>query len=49
MASTGYFDALDGAVKGVKSAFEREGINIPFPIRTVYMEQVAEQGRKVAG
>jgi small conductance mechanosensitive channel len=41
MASTGYFDALDGAVKGVKSAFERDGINIPFPIRTVYMEQVA--------
>lgn len=34
-----YFAALDGAVKGIKTAFEREGINIPFPIRTVYWQQ----------
>lgn len=33
---TGYFDALDSVVKGIKSAFDREQINIPFPIRTVY-------------
>jgi small-conductance mechanosensitive channel len=42
MAVAGYFGALDGAVKGVKAAFERQGINIPFPIRTVYMEKAAE-------
>jgi len=42
MAVTGYFGALDGAVKGVKAAFERQGINIPFPIRTVYMEKAAD-------
>jgi len=34
-----YFDTVDAATKGVKAAFDREGINIPFPIRTVYMEQ----------
>ena len=32
-----YFDTLDAAMKGVKRAFNRAGINIPFPIRTVYM------------
>ena len=37
---THYFAAQDGAVKGLKLAFEKEGINIPFPIRTVYMEQL---------
>lgn len=35
----GYFGSLDAIVKGIKTAFDREGINIPFPIRTVYMEQ----------
>jgi small-conductance mechanosensitive channel len=35
------FAVLDEAVKGIKVAFEKEGINIPFPIRTVYMEQMA--------
>jgi small conductance mechanosensitive channel len=35
----GYFPTLDGAVKGIKTAFEKEGINIPFPIRTVYVQQ----------
>ena len=34
-----YFETLDAITKGVKEAFDREGINIPFPIRTVYMEQ----------
>jgi small conductance mechanosensitive channel len=34
-----YFDTLDAATKGVKEAFDREGINIPFPIRTVFMQQ----------
>jgi small conductance mechanosensitive channel len=34
----GYWPTLDGAVKGIKAAFEKEGINIPFPIRTVYLE-----------
>ncbi|MBN1220918.1 MAG: mechanosensitive ion channel [Anaerolineae bacterium] len=36
---TDYFSTLDVAVKGIKLAFEREGINIPYPIRTVYMQQ----------
>jgi small conductance mechanosensitive channel len=35
----GYFPTLDGAIKGIKVAFEKEGINIPFPIRTVYVQQ----------
>jgi len=35
----GYFASLDAVVKGIKEAFDREGINIPFPIRTVYMQQ----------
>lgn len=34
-----YFDTLDAATKGVKEAFDREGINIPFPIRTIFMQQ----------
>lgn len=33
-----YYPTLDGAVKGLKVAFEQEGINIPYPIRTVYMQ-----------
>ena len=36
---TGYFDSLDGVVKGIKFAFDRERINIPFPIRTIYTPQ----------
>ncbi len=35
----GYLEALDAVVKNVKAAFEREGIDIPFPIRTVYSHQ----------
>lgn len=34
---TGYFDALDGVIKGIKLAFEKEGINIP--TRTMFMQQ----------
>jgi len=33
---TGYFSSLDSVVKGIKTAFEKEEINIPYPIRTVY-------------
>ncbi|RME72979.1 MAG: mechanosensitive ion channel family protein [Chloroflexi bacterium] len=35
---TGYFAALDAAVKAVKQACDEAGIEIPFPIRTVYMQ-----------
>jgi small conductance mechanosensitive channel len=41
MSKTGYFDALDAAIKDIKAAFEREGINIPYPIRMMYMENVS--------
>ena len=33
-------EARSKAIKVVKKAFDKEGINIPFPIRTVYMNQV---------
>ena len=36
---TGYFGALDAVVKGIKTAFDKEGVDIPFPVRTVYMPQ----------
>lgn len=36
---TRQFQASDLAVPVIKTAFERQGIDIPFPIRTVYMEQ----------
>jgi small conductance mechanosensitive channel len=36
-----YPEALDAAVKGIKVAFEKAGITIPYPIRTVYMSQAA--------
>jgi small conductance mechanosensitive channel len=32
-----YFEAQDIGVKAIKQAFERENIEIPFPIRTVLM------------
>ena len=38
-SEAGYFGSLDAVVKGIKTAFEREGINIPFPIRTIYTQQ----------
>jgi small conductance mechanosensitive channel len=41
-----FLAAQDTVVKGIKSAFERDGISIPYPIRTVYVNQV--QGNKVA-
>jgi len=36
---SGYFDVLVAAVKGIKTALDEAGINIPFPIRTFYMEK----------
>ncbi len=38
VSEAGYFDALDAAVKGIKTAFERESINIPYPIRTLIQQ-----------
>ena len=46
VSEAGYFGSLDAVVKGIKEAFEREGIEIPFPIRTMVMQQV--DGEKVA-
>lgn len=34
---TGLFDAQDSAFTLIKNALDKEGIDIPFPIRTVYM------------
>ncbi len=36
---TDYRSTLDAAIKNIKLAFEQAGINIPYPTRTVYMEQ----------
>lgn len=41
MDEAGYFESLDGVVKNIKTAFEREAIDIPYPIRTLYMENKA--------
>ncbi len=41
-SEAGYFGSLDAVVKGIKTAFEQEGINIPYPIHTVYMQQEKE-------
>lgn len=38
MEEVGFFDSVDGVIKGIKVAFEREGIDIPYPIRTLYMQ-----------
>jgi small-conductance mechanosensitive channel len=37
--STDYPATLDAAAKGIKIAFEQQGIEIPYPIRTVYVHQ----------
>jgi len=34
----GFLDAKDEAVRQIKTAFDKAGIDIPFPIRTVYMQ-----------
>ncbi len=34
----GYLGGMDQGVQSINTAFEREGIEIPFPIRTVYMK-----------
>ena len=39
-SEAGYFGSLDAVVKGIKAAFEKETIEIPFPIRTVYTQTV---------
>ena len=52
VSEAGYFGSLDAVVKGIKEAFEREGIEIPFPIRTMVMQQSKSQesqGNKVTG
>ncbi|MEW5830480.1 MAG: mechanosensitive ion channel [Chloroflexota bacterium] len=33
----GFLDATDAAVRQIKAAFDQQGIDIPFPVRTVYM------------
>ncbi|MBN1306130.1 MAG: mechanosensitive ion channel [Anaerolineales bacterium] len=38
MNKVGYFEAVDLAFRQVKAAFEKKGIEIPFPIRTVYTQ-----------
>jgi len=38
-AHTDVFDAQDHAVKAIKSAFEREGIEIPYPVQTVLLQR----------
>ena len=35
-SEAGFFGSLDAVVKGIKRAFEAEGITIPYPTRTVY-------------
>ncbi len=35
-SEAGYFGTQDAVVKGIKVAFDREGISIPFPIQMVY-------------
>ncbi|RME90554.1 MAG: mechanosensitive ion channel family protein [Anaerolineae bacterium] len=36
-SKTGLFDATDTAVRAIKAELDRRGIDIPFPIRTVYL------------
>lgn len=38
-ATIGLFDAQDQAVKAIKAAFEREGIEIPYPVQTVLLQK----------
>lgn len=34
-----YFDAVDSAITGINAAFREKGIEIPYPISTVYLER----------
>ena len=43
ISEAGYFDSLDAVVKGIKTAFEREEINIPYPVRTVYTQDSSQK------
>lgn len=40
-SEAGYFGSIDAVVKGIKIAFETAAIDIPYPIRTVYMQQAS--------
>lgn len=40
-ANTGLLDATDNAVRQIKAAFDKMGIEIPFPTHTVYMHKQA--------
>lgn len=40
----GYWAAQDQVLKAVHSAFQHEGIEIPFPVRTVYLQPTTEGG-----
>ena len=35
----GYFASLDAVVKGIKDAFDRESIEIPYPVRTMFVKE----------
>jgi len=37
--TVGFFDAQNMVMKAIKTAFEAENINIPFPVRTILMEK----------
>lgn len=40
--ATSPLDAKDAVIRNITEAARREGINIPFPIRTVYLQQTVE-------
>jgi small-conductance mechanosensitive channel len=42
-SEAGYWGSLDAVVTGIKSEFDREGIDIPFPVRRVLSPQPLEQ------
>lgn len=46
-SEAGYFEAQHAVVKNIKVAFEREGIEIPFPIRAIYTLQAANGNQQM--